>query len=243
MSLLTETQVFNALRERYAAPEWALLPQVANTTGAYRSRYADAVAVSLWPSRGFEVHGFEIKVTRGDWLRELKNPGKADDFVTLCDGWWLAVGEKGIVKPDELPRGWGLLEPHGESLRATATPERKSQPEIPRRFWVAMIRRAWESMPSQELLQLERKRGFADGMGQGKLDKGYEFKRLEDLKKAVEKFEIDSGVRIETWNAGEVGQLFKAFRSLRFDGLAPRLRHLASEAQAFAALVETLDAK
>ena len=33
-------------------------------------RYADAIAMNLWPSRGLAVHGFEIKISRGDWQRE-----------------------------------------------------------------------------------------------------------------------------------------------------------------------------
>ena len=51
-----------ALRLRYAQPEWAIMFEVANGTGAAQRRYADAIAMNLFPSRGLCVHGFEVKV-------------------------------------------------------------------------------------------------------------------------------------------------------------------------------------
>jgi len=32
--------------------------------------------MDLWPSGGLEIHGHEVKVSRSDWLRELKEPEK-----------------------------------------------------------------------------------------------------------------------------------------------------------------------
>jgi hypothetical protein len=58
------------LAARYCAPAWAIFYEVANATGANGSRYADAVAMSLYPSRGLELHGFEVKKSRWDWVRE-----------------------------------------------------------------------------------------------------------------------------------------------------------------------------
>lgn len=68
----------------------------------------DLVAVGTWPSTGFVVHGFEIKVSRADWLRELKDPSKSVEGRSKVDHWWLAAPD-GILKEDELPDGWGHL--------------------------------------------------------------------------------------------------------------------------------------
>ncbi len=38
-------EVYAALRERFAAPEWAIFFEVANGTGHHGRRYADAVAM------------------------------------------------------------------------------------------------------------------------------------------------------------------------------------------------------
>lgn len=58
---MTEYELFQALRPLYPAAEYALLPQVANATGARTKRHCDALALSLWPSRGLHLHGFEMK--------------------------------------------------------------------------------------------------------------------------------------------------------------------------------------
>lgn len=56
------------------------------------------------------VHGFEIKVSRADWLSEHRTQGeKSAPWRSYCNYWWLVVPNKGIVKPEELPAGWGLL--------------------------------------------------------------------------------------------------------------------------------------
>lgn len=56
------------------------------------------------------VHGFEIKVSRSDWLREYRTAGtKSAPWRTYCNYFWLVVPDTRIVKPEELPEGWGLL--------------------------------------------------------------------------------------------------------------------------------------
>lgn len=96
------------LRNRYPIEEWALAFEVAPETGG-GTRRADAVAMNMWRSRGHAIHGFEFKVSRSDWLRELKMPSKADAVAQYCDYWWLVVDGDHIVKDGELPEGWGLL--------------------------------------------------------------------------------------------------------------------------------------
>ena len=49
------------LRTRYQAPAYAYLPQVGDSTGYSVHRHADAIVMSLWPSRGLHLMGFEIK--------------------------------------------------------------------------------------------------------------------------------------------------------------------------------------
>jgi hypothetical protein len=51
----------------------------------------------------------EVKVSRADWNRELRNPIKRIAAMTLCDFFWI-VTPVGIVKREELPPGVGLME-------------------------------------------------------------------------------------------------------------------------------------
>jgi len=83
----SEATVFEALAKRFPAPAWALISQVRNSTGYSGDRTCDAIAVSRWPSRGLELHGFEIKCSRGDWLGELRRPDKADKMFKYFDRW------------------------------------------------------------------------------------------------------------------------------------------------------------
>lgn len=140
------------LRARYAAPEWALLEEVAPSTGG-GTRYADAVAVGLWASRGHAIHGFEIKVSRSDWLRELKDPSKAEPVCRYCDHWWI-VAPKGVVKDGELPMAWGLLELRASGLtQIVAAPRLEPQP-IGRAFFASLMRRGLEDLESRAARQV-----------------------------------------------------------------------------------------
>lgn len=118
----TEASVLAALQRRYTeshgnGDRWAFATHVKSGAGFYDTtpgsfayhRIADAVAMDLWPSKGLEIHGHEIKVSRSDWLAELKQPEKSWPVRRYCDRWWLVVSDRSIIKPGELPEGWGLM--------------------------------------------------------------------------------------------------------------------------------------
>src|SRR5262245_2299599 len=104
----TSKSVLDAIAEapRFAPPACVMLREVRNGTGyAKQVRTADAVVVSVWPSRGVWLGGIEVKVSRSDWLRELKDPTKAAEIQKYCNYWWLASPE-GVCEPGELPENW-----------------------------------------------------------------------------------------------------------------------------------------
>lgn len=128
-------------------PEWAVMTEVGQGTGSNAGRYADAIAMNLWPSRQLAIHGYEVKASRGDWLRELNHPEKAEPIAAYCDYWWI-VANDGVVK-DDLPDGWGLLIPNaGERLRVvTRATKRTFVRDTDRTFVAAMLRRAVQQAP------------------------------------------------------------------------------------------------
>lgn len=102
-------EVLAALRERWPDSSHAWLYEVRNGVGYGRQeRYADALFVSCWPSRGIWCAGVEVKVSRSDWKRELADVGKAAEIQRWCDRWWVAAPE-GVVDPAEVPALWGLV--------------------------------------------------------------------------------------------------------------------------------------
>lgn len=100
----SEAQLFQLLRGRYPAESYALFSQVRNSIGFVRhARYADALALGLWQSRGLLLYGFEIKSTRSDWLRELKDPEKQElGVLQYCDHWYLVTDEKVVHLAQQL---------------------------------------------------------------------------------------------------------------------------------------------
>jgi hypothetical protein len=142
--MTTAADIKAALRRAYPAPSWAILFEVANATGARQSRYADAVAMSLWPSQGLGVEGFEIKVYRGDWKRELQNPEKAETIAAYCDHWWIVTPEKGVIDdPSELPPAWGwrVLTAEGVLVTKKQAVQTEAKP-LDRLFVAALLRNA-----------------------------------------------------------------------------------------------------
>lgn len=85
--------------------------------GAHGDSTADAVVVGNWPSVGYEIQGFEVKISRADALNDLKNPSKCNPTKQYCHRWWLVVASASHVKDGELPDEWGLMVAHGNGLK------------------------------------------------------------------------------------------------------------------------------
>jgi hypothetical protein len=51
----------------------------------------------------------EVKVSRGDFLADRKKPWRARPEIGMGD-WRFYVAPAGMLQPDEIPEGWGLLE-------------------------------------------------------------------------------------------------------------------------------------
>jgi len=209
---MSASTIYDLLAKRYPAPEWAFFTEVRNSTGyASKVRTADALAMSLWPSRGIHLHGFEVKVSRSDWRRELKEPEKAEDFARLCDFWWI-VAPHGIVPVDELPQAWGLIEQRGKRLvRAREAYLREPEP-LTRRRLAALLRATFNQRPGAKELEDARKQGVKDGEKLATSRSKRRLQAYEDLHKKVREFEKASGLYIEHgWALPELGRNLKAF--------------------------------
>src|SRR5512139_894295 len=138
----TTAEVKEAMLSRYGGDAWALFWEVPDGTGTNKCRSADAIAMSLWPSRGLLLHGHEIKVSRADWLKELKQPEKAESICRFCDHWWVVAGDATVVRDDELPPTWGLLVMNGRGLVAKKQAPQLSPAPIDRSFLSGLLRAA-----------------------------------------------------------------------------------------------------
>ena len=152
-------EIINLLRNRFCPPAWAFMPQVRNGTGFQSvTRTADAIAMGLWPSRGLYLHGFEIKVYRGDWLNELKQPEKAETIAQFCDYWWI-VAPKDLIKVEEIPPLWGLMIPHGSTTKIIKEAKQFTPKPIDKLFLAAILRRAHDIVTPEASLNKSFKEG------------------------------------------------------------------------------------
>lgn len=209
----TSDELRALLRKRYPAPAYALFEEVANGTGSYKSRSADAIAFSLWPSRGLGLHGFEIKVSRHDLQRELAAPAKAEALQQYCHGWWIVAPEH-IVRVDELPKTWGLLVPSDKGLRvARDAPDLEAKP-LSLTMLASLFRNLHESENARFRQRIEtevdeqlKRRAAGDTAALQRLEKQH-----EELQQRVRDFEKASGIEINFshWPMGQVGTAVRA---------------------------------
>jgi hypothetical protein len=207
------------LRLRYPAKEFALFHEVRSSVGLVGSpRYADAIVMGLWPSRGLTLEGLEVKVDRRDWLRELRNPKKADDIARYCDHWWLVTSSPDIAEVCELPENWGWLVPSGRTFRVAKPASRLKPVPIDRPFLASIFRAAACSSATAAALEAaarehELSRDQALEWQKQRLDR-----EGRELREAVAKFERESGLVINSWSGEEIGKKVAGMRALEASG-------------------------
>jgi hypothetical protein len=156
---LTETDLTYALHQRYGirygnGQRYAVAAQVRSHAGFDARRTCDYVAMDLWPSKGLLLHGHEIKVSRSDWLRELKDPSKAAEFIPYMNCWWIVIADRRMVRAGELPDGWGLMAMNGPVLvTVRKAQKRKAEPMPPTRL-AALLRAIAQTTAAEERRRL-----------------------------------------------------------------------------------------
>lgn len=219
MNYFTEATMLDLLAAKLNKPgnggsgEYAFLRHVRNAAGFDASRTFDAISVSLWPSRGLQIDGYEVKVQRGDWTRELKDPAKAEEACRLVDRFWVCA-PKGIVRDGELPPTWGLMEPvqvkdtwklnvkvQAPALNDLTNTRRQS---VSRGFLVAMLRSCPGAIPGGKLDLDQRAIAAAGAQARTEAEKAWrvEFERMKDRAEASERiirrFEVQTGLNLTT---------------------------------------------
>ncbi|KWK71684.1 hypothetical protein WM15_34775 [Burkholderia ubonensis] len=185
---------------------------MADATGARHSRWADAVAMNLWPSRGLVIHGMEVKVSRSDWLRELKDPSKSAPVQRYCDHWWI-VAPAGVLKDGELPPTWGHYEvkPGGTLRELVGAPKLESEP-VTRQFVATLMRRASAADEDVVRAAVGKEVARLRENDEKRIEREIEGRthRYKELKAAIDEIERISGVKIETWRSEAIGRAVQA---------------------------------
>lgn len=232
------TEVHEALRTRFAPPEWVYAEECMRGTGWHANRRMDFLAMNTWPSRGLSIVGVEVKASRQDWLRELRKPEKQEELFQFCDFFYLAVGSKELVKDGELPANWGLLAPRGKQLvEVVKAPPLEPKP-VDKLFMAAVFRRLFTEPPGAADLRIAYEQGRKEGLeiAEGSTQRSIQWAE-QDKKRAegiVERFERQTGLSFSNWHGGEE-RIVKAVKLLmeldRSNGISD-VEKIANQARA-----------
>jgi hypothetical protein len=242
---VTAERIGVMVRDCYPAEQYAMFYEVRDGTGFHASRSCDALVISLWPSRGLEISGFEFKVSRQDWVKELANPAKAEAIAAYCDRWWLCVSNTGIVQPGELPPTWGLMDASGDSLKVVKEAEKLKPIELDRLFVAAIARSAQKHSPGAAAIAAAVKAARDEWEKRERKDESYRAQRdseeINRLKRSIEEFEAASGIRISSWDAPKIGQAVKLILNRKI-GLAEDVSHAAAQLERVTKALRELEA-
>lgn len=126
---------------RDSADRWAYIEELSNATGTRGTTRIDAWALNLIPSEGLGRIAYEVKVSRSDFLREIKQPTKRRYALLYSNKFYFAA-PKGLIQASEIPPECGLVEfgRDGDPYYRVAAPERDCMP--PPWLFMAAVARA-----------------------------------------------------------------------------------------------------
>lgn len=200
--------IWTIIRKRFPANEYAVIQEVRDAAGFSASRSADGIAMCLWPSRGLAINGIEVKSHRSDWLRELKNPKKAEAIYKYCDYWYLVTADDKVAKLEEIPETWGWLYVKGGKLYTGKEAPKLTPVTLDKGFVSSMLRRACEG--TVPISSIEDK--ISEAYERGKNSKDYPAERLQkeldSLRANIDAFEQASGINL-SYRGARLGEIVK----------------------------------
>lgn len=224
---MTTGELGDLLCAKYPRDRYALFFDVPDNVGLKANRRADAIAFGLWESVGHMVDGFELKVSRSDWLRELKQINKADPFVARCDRFWLITSSPAIAKLEEVPACWGWMAATKAGLRIQRPASRLPQPAdgaLQRMFVLGVLRRAQQDNMNPEehrraldTLRAEHEKNLEVRLAHKVAAESY---RREEINRKVEKMEAMFGMQVTDWRFEEAARIARQLVEMNESGPA-----------------------
>lgn len=205
------------LNEKYSDGDACLIAfEVNEGTGGFGGRIADAIAFYMWPSKDYKMIGFEIKVSRSDWLNEMKQPDKSMALSQFCDEWYL-VAPKGVLGIDELPKTWGYMEASDKRLtvkirapqREVVNPDKPFMASLLR----SMIRKYQDTSVLEQLIEGAKEKAekrFKD-LYESRLERANE--DSERYRSLVDKFYKETGLYLSERNLPDIKEAIQAIRN------------------------------
>lgn len=210
--------MMDLIRKRHEGDGWIVCEELGDKPGMYANRRADAVALGVWNSTKYELHGYECKQSREDVKNDLRDPTKSQAVGAYCHHWWLVISDPKIIEGLVVPAAWGILTPKtrgGSRVLAVVRKAPRLKPKVfDVMFAVSMIRnihKLWVSPAKHaavvaELDALKHGPPLSDEeVKKGVLVHNLE-RQLKDLQARIDRFEGASGVSIsDDYNGKRIG--------------------------------------
>ena len=195
----------DTVKEKYEKDGYIVLSEF-----AYGGRRIDAIALSPWEARKYRLHLFELKSFREDWLRELHNPEKQNGFWKVGGDYWFLETEEGIIKPEEVPEGFGLMQwKDSKRLKIIKDAEYKP-PNYDISFLMAFLNKMRKYYNTSKISE-SYGRGYEDGEKNSKQNIDILRNRIAEMEAKVDKFRDLTGVNLWHDNVQEQADVFNAF--------------------------------
>jgi hypothetical protein len=199
------TAPIDAVKEKYEKDGYIVLSEF-----AYGGRRIDAIALSPWEARKYALHLFELKSFREDWLRELHNPEKQNGFWKVGGDYWFLETEEGIIKPEEVPEGFGLMQwREGKSLKIIKEAEYKP-PNYDISFLMAFLNKMRKYYNAERVGE-SYQRGYEEGKKDSKQRIDNLQSRIDEMDTKINKFRDLTGVNLWHDDVNEQAEAFNAF--------------------------------
>lgn len=140
-------KIIELLRLKHEKAQWACFVEITAGTGsAGFNRRFDFYAFNIWPSGKYHRIVYEIKVSRSDFNAELSRPGKREAAEVLANECFFVL-PVGMVRVDEIPEGWGLIELTKGGLRKKKNAMWRDIGDLPIWYSAAIARRVADEKP------------------------------------------------------------------------------------------------
>jgi hypothetical protein len=154
--------IYPLLRARYRSPgngtgpavgvgeKWVQIIEArSGASWSGNNGQCDFLAIGAWMSTGHVLIGHEVKVTVGDWRRELKRPEKSQHFRQFCHEWYLVAPWPLVRKAEDEadPELWGLMAAGPQRLEVVRPSPKLTPKPVPWSWsvgWMTDIQRRYE---------------------------------------------------------------------------------------------------
>lgn len=144
----SESLVIKAVADSHYQQPWLVLPKFrpGTGTGTWSEKEFDCFCFHPWPSMMFQRHVIEAKISRSDFLKEVKDPLKKRSGLYCSNYFWFAAPPGVVRNLEEVPPNCGYYQvgrgPGGSLVSKVVIPAPELCDEPPTwNFLAAAVRR------------------------------------------------------------------------------------------------------